>query len=145
MNEPKIAISEVVMCDADYDEEIRFAGAGVLRDDTEYQYPPAKWGESSMAHKIEGPPYEVKSVTSWPAEVDRRLSHIEALVHKAINPVAPDAPDLRTELRAAYATMRTIAGIAEDAHDGNSVAMRELFRLIDEMRDRYEPRWNGGL
>lgn len=80
------------MTDADYDAEVRFAGAGVLRDDTEYQYPPAKW-EGTKRPPPQGAPYEVKSVVSWPAEVDAhladidaRLRHIEALVHKAINP-----------------------------------------------------------
>ena len=85
---PQYAISEVVMCDADYDAEVRFAGAGVLRIDDgvdrEYVYPPAKW--------------DIKPVTTWPAEVDakltsiearqnmtdERLSDLEALIHKAI-------------------------------------------------------------
>jgi len=49
------------MTDADYDAEVRFAGAGVLRDDTEYQYPPAKWEGTKRP-----PPYE----PDWYREVD---------------------------------------------------------------------------
>lgn len=39
-------------------------------DDTEYLYPPRKW---------QGAPCVTHNVTSWPAEVDARLTSLEAV------------------------------------------------------------------
>lgn len=52
--------------------------------DREHVYPPDKWGKP--AGPPQGPPYEVKPVEPWPAEVNRRLAHLEKLVHKLMNP-----------------------------------------------------------
>lgn len=75
------------LTDADMDEQIRFAGAGVLRDDTEYSYPPEKWLRTSTSEppatsgaKWRGAPYIVAATDYWPETVDRRLAEFEARI-----------------------------------------------------------------
>lgn len=79
----------VVLTDAEYDEELRFAGAGVLRSadaDTEYQYPPEKWVRTSADEppaagaRWRGAPYVVAATDYWPDTVERRLAEFEARI-----------------------------------------------------------------